>query len=218
MEPRAYWEQHGRAFADLYEKPTLINRLFRRALYLRARMAVEAVRATPGATVLDVGCGSGRNSVLFVKEAGASRVLGVDIAEEMLRLARPLAARHAADDRVAFLQGDFLEVDLGQEVFDYSIALGFMDYFRDPLAILKKMRQHTRRAALATFPGWAPVRMALRKIRYGLRGCGVYGFRKAEIERLYRAAGFAGCRIERCTLAGWMATGYVNPAEERRMP
>jgi hypothetical protein len=60
--------------------------------------------------------------------------------------------------------------------------------------------------------------MALRKIRYGLRGCGVYGFRKAEIERLYREAGFAGCRIERCTLAGWMATGYVNPAEERRMP
>ena len=40
----------------------------------------------------------------------------------------------------------------------------------------------------------------------------------AEFERLYRAAGFAGCRIERCTPAGWMATGYVNPAEERRTP
>jgi len=37
----------------------LLNRLFRRALYLRARMmveAVEAVRATPGATVLGKRC------------------------------------------------------------------------------------------------------------------------------------------------------------------
>lgn len=210
MEPRAYWEQHGRAFADLYERPTLLNRLFRRALYLRARMAVAAVRATPGATVLDVGCGSGRNSVLLVKEAGASRVLGVDIAEEMLGMARDLAARHAVTDRVAFLQADFLEADLGDQMFDYAVALGFMDYFRDPLPVLRKMRRHSRCAALATFPGCAPLRMTLRKMRYALRGCGVYGFRKARIERLFREAGFADCRIERCTLAGWMGTGYVE--------
>jgi SAM-dependent methyltransferase len=218
VEQKAYWEQHGKAFAGLYERPTLVNRLFRGALYLRARMAVDAVRAAPGATVLDVGCGSGRNSVLFVKEAGASRVLGVDLSDEMLRMARQLAADHGVADRVSFVQADFLEADLGDEVFDFSVALGFMDYFRDPLPVLQKMRRHTRRAALATFPGWAPLRMALRKIRYGLRGCGVYAFRKGEIERLYREAGFAGCRIERCTLAGWMATGYVNPAEERRTP
>ena len=40
---------------------------------------------------------------------------------------------------------------------------------------------------------------------------GAPGPATAEFDRLYRAAGFAGCLIERCTLAGWMATGYVNP-------
>lgn len=209
MQARDYWEQHARTFAGLYERPTFFNRLFRKALYLRARMAVDAIKSSPGAAVLDVGCGPGRNSVLFAEAAGAARVLGVDLAEEMLQMARALADQHGVADRCSFLQGDFMELDLADQRFDYSVALGVMDYIADPVPMLAKMRQLTRKEALATFPGLAPVRMSLRTVRYALRGCRVHWFRKSKIRRMFAEAGFAGCRIQRCTGAGWMGIGLV---------
>lgn len=210
MEEQRYWERHGRAFADLYERRTLFNRLFRRALYLRAQMTVDEIKRTPGASVLDVGCGPGRNSVLFVKEAGAARVVGVDLAENMIRMARELAERHGVADRCTFVTGDFMAEDLGGQRFDYSVALGVMDYLRDPVPMLARMRELTGKEAIASFPGLAPARATLRWIRYGLRGCGVHWFWKAEIGRLFRDAGFAGSRIARCTLAGWLAKGAAD--------
>lgn len=210
IEQKEYWERHGKVFTDLYEQPTWFNRTFRQAMFLRIDQAIRTVRKTPGATVLDVGCGNGRNSILMVKEGGAARVLGVDLAEDMIARAGQLAAQYEVGDRCKFVREDFLKADLGNEVFDYSTALGVVDYFRDPTELLAKMRRHTRREALASFPGFSPVRMTLRKIRYGLRGCGVYWFTRQEIEAMFLKAGFASCRLERCTRAGWMAYGIVE--------
>ena len=91
MERQAYWNRHGLAFANLYEKPTWFNRTFRQGMFMRTEFAVSAVSQRPGASVLDVGCGNGRNSVLMIKKAGASRVVGADISSEMLASAGELA-------------------------------------------------------------------------------------------------------------------------------
>jgi len=206
---RDYWDRHARQFDGLYDRPSWFDRHFRRAIYLRATMSAERMAQTPAPAVLDVGCGSGRNSVLFARQDSACRVLGVDLAEEMLHMASELADRLGVGDRCRFRQGDFLDMDLPEAPFDYSVALGVMDYFPDPTPVLRRMRQVTTREALATFPGLAPLRMTLRKVRYGLRGCGVYGFGRSAIEGMYRAAGFAACRVVRCTRAGWMGIGVV---------
>jgi SAM-dependent methyltransferase len=211
MEQKDFWARRAREFAGLYEEPTLLNRLFRRALYLRARMTVERIRSTPGATVLDVGSGPGRNSVLFVKEGGASRVVGVDLAEDMVAMARALAEKHGVADRCTFIRGDFLTADLGAERFDYSAALGVMDYIADPAAMLARMRALSRREAIASFPGFAPLRVAQRRVRYALGGCRVYWFWKSEVEGCYRRAGFPGWELLPCTRAGWLAVGKCGP-------
>lgn len=209
MEQQEYWNRHGLAFASLYEEPTWFNRVFRRGMFLRTRMALAAVAQKPGASVLDVGCGNGRNSILIIKEAHAARVVGVDISSEMLASARELAKTHEVAQQCTFIQGDFLQAPLGEQQFDYSVALGLFDYFKDPLPVMAKIRQHTTVQCVASFPGYAIVRMALRKIRYGARGCGVYCYSRRRIEDLYARAGFSSCRIERCTRAGWMAFGSV---------
>ena len=209
MRERDYWEKHGEAFADLYEQDTWFNRVFRKGLLVRAQVTVEAIRRTPSAKVLDVGCGSGRNSILFLKEAGASQVVGVDLSENMLAMARDLAKRHGVTDQCQFVRGDFLGTNLGGVRFDYVVALGVMDYFRDPLPMLQKMRALTERYAIASFPGFAPVRTTQRKIRYAIRGQGVHWFWKSEIERMMSAAGFRSIQVERATTAGWMAFGGV---------
>jgi len=210
MEPRAFWERRAREFAGLYEEPTLFNRLFRKALYLRARMTVERIRATPGAAVLDVGSGPGRNSVLFMKEAGASKVVGVDLAEDMVALARELAAQHGAADRCAFIRGDFMTAEPEGGPFDYAVALGVMDYIADPTAMLARMRALARREVIASFPGFAPLRTAQRRIRYALGGCRVYWFSKSEIEGFFRRAGFPGWELLPCSRAGWLGVGRVG--------
>jgi ubiquinone/menaquinone biosynthesis C-methylase UbiE len=59
-------------------------------------MAVQALGLSAGATVLEVGCGSGRNLPLLADAVGPNgRVYGVDISTGMLQRARLLVERRA---------------------------------------------------------------------------------------------------------------------------
>ena len=70
----------------------------------RRRAARELVR--PGDAIVDVGCGTGDLSFACL-EAGAASVLGVDVAEPMLPIARRKAARRSDAARSsAFAAGD----------------------------------------------------------------------------------------------------------------
>lgn len=60
---------------------------------------------TPGATVLDLGSGSGILSIGAVK-LGAARALGIEVDEEAVPIAEDNAVRNGVADRVAFLVGD----------------------------------------------------------------------------------------------------------------
>ena len=50
--------------------------------------AIELMAIPTDASVLDVGCGSGWATRLMAKKARDGRVVGIDIADEMIRLAR----------------------------------------------------------------------------------------------------------------------------------
>lgn len=67
-----------------------------RSLYLPyRRKAVEALCLKPGATVLDLGCGSGLNFELILEKIGVDGTLiGVDFSQKMLDRARKLVVKH----------------------------------------------------------------------------------------------------------------------------
>ncbi len=67
-----------------------------------------------GRRVLDLGCGPGR---VARRLAGRSEVVGVDLSEEQLRLARERAPE------ATFLQGDFTELDFPESSFGAVVAL-----------------------------------------------------------------------------------------------
>jgi ribosomal protein L11 methyltransferase len=72
---------------------------------LCARMLEAAVRS--GSSVLDMGCGSGILSIAAAL-VGAGDVLGVDIDETAVGVARENVAKNGCDDRVMIVKGDLL--------------------------------------------------------------------------------------------------------------
>lgn len=79
----------------------------------------------PGATVLDVGCGSGVLSVLAAR-LGAPRVLAVDVDAAAIEATRSNATANGVAERVEARLGSIEEVPTGFEVVVANIGLGVL--------------------------------------------------------------------------------------------
>jgi SAM-dependent methyltransferase len=201
---QAYWDSHADMFGGYYAQPTWFDRRFRRAIYLRAMIAVDTARALPAPTVLDIGSGPGANSIALIKQGGAARLYGVDFAPAMVKLARELAAREGVADRCEFVDGDFTQIELPDRGHDVSVALGVFDYVAEPLAFLERMRDVTRRVMVASWPENG-VRMVLRQIRYA---CPVHPYTESQIRDLHRVAGVERLEVVRIP-AGWVTKAWL---------
>jgi methylase of polypeptide subunit release factors len=81
-------------------------------------LLADALDFKPGSVVVDVGTGTGILSIIAAK-LGASKVYGVDAAEQTVEIATRNAAAHGVSDRVQFAQGDMfdpLDPDLEADV------------------------------------------------------------------------------------------------------
>jgi SAM-dependent methyltransferase len=73
-----------------------------------SKTIAEALEVGPNDTVIDVGCGSGVLSFVAAR-LGAGRVVGCDISEEAVEIARLNAERLGLADRVEFRVGSLLD-------------------------------------------------------------------------------------------------------------
>jgi len=195
---RDYFDHRVAAYDAFYEEPSRFgrwfNRTFRKAVYMRRDQTTALADRYGCRTLLDVGCGSGQNSVWFVRH-GIERVFGLDVSAEMIEEAQALAERAGVTDRCEFQHGDFTSFPAGRH-FDMACALGVMDYVEQPEPFLRHMAEFADRVVYASFPGWTLVRSPLRKVRYALRGCPTHFYRRREIEALFGAVGFGPVSIK----------------------
>jgi SAM-dependent methyltransferase len=101
---------------------------------VRARAARIARRAglRPGVRALEIGCGTGIVTELFVP-FGAN-LLAVDISEDMLAIARQ---RGLPPDQVQFMQTQFESIDENLEQFDAVIGSGILHHLHLEPALAK---------------------------------------------------------------------------------
>jgi len=102
-----------------------------------------------GKTVVDFGCGTGTEAIELAQN-GARKVLGLDIQESGLKLARE-RARSASVDAVCEFCSDT------NELADLIISLDAFEHFQDPESVLRKMYSLLKPggAVLASFgPTW----------------------------------------------------------------
>lgn len=89
------------------------------------RKAVKRLGVSDGDTVLEVGCGTGRNLPLLVRSVRADgQVIGIDASGGMLADARRLVARRGWRN-VSLLHGDAAELDLDCRVDAVLFSLSY---------------------------------------------------------------------------------------------
>lgn len=184
------------------------NRVFRRALYERVELTLGTFQDLHDFSVLDVGCGPGRNAILFAK-AGARRVVGIDFAENMISLAQRYKCSHGVETKCDFIKADALTYQF-QEKFDCVVALGVFDYIADPRELLRRMMDLSIHTVIGSFPGPSLLRAPLRKLRYSLRNCSVYFFSKRRLESICREVGLQDYKLLSCGGAGYVLVGNVT--------
>ena len=121
-----------------------------------ARRLVELAALPPGAQVLDIGTGTGWAALAAAQHVGPTgRVLGVDLAPELLERARRKVAA-AGLTHVEFREGDAERLDLGDQRFDVALCASGLFFVPDMLAALREWHRVLKPGGQVGFSGWGP--------------------------------------------------------------
>jgi arsenite methyltransferase len=97
---------------------------------------IEKIQLTRTDNVLDVGCGSGWLSRRLAKKVPEGRVVGMDISDEMIRVAR----RNSQEfDNVMFVTGEVEEIPWEGNFFSHAISVESSYYWPEPAAGVKEL-------------------------------------------------------------------------------
>ena len=170
----------------------ITDKLFRQSMYERYKRTIDFLTNSDVKTVLDVGCGSGRYSLDLAKNGMA--VTGVDLAQEMLNIARTNTQK-AGFESNTYIVGSYFDVEIHKK-HDAAILMGLFDYISNPEELFFKLKRDTSKYILASFPkpggflGWQ------RKIRYNMRKCQLFYYSKESLENLLNASDISNYEIQ----------------------
>ena len=120
------------------------------------RRTVERLGLAPGASVLDVCCGSGASAIPAAEIVGpGGSVIGVDLAENLLELARSKAhQRHLAN--VEFRSGDMTNLPFDEGAFDAVICVFGIFFVPDMQVALRELKRVLRTRGTLAITTWGP--------------------------------------------------------------
>lgn len=164
--------------------------------------AIAHAKPRVGETVLDVGCGCGASVVALGNAVGETgRVVGVDISEQMLGLARERASHLG---QVECIVADAATHDFSALQADLIFSRFGVMFFGDPAAAFANLRRALKPGGRIVFACWRPIqengwmdvplRAAYRHVprqpRPGPEDPGPFSFSDpARVTRIFREAG-----------------------------
>ncbi len=165
---------------------------------------ILAETSVAGKTVLEVGAGSGRDSVTLA-EAGATAIL-LDYSMASLDVARGVAERSGR--RVPLVRADALRLPFRDASIDVVFHQGLLEHFRDPMPLLRENVRVLKPRAILLVD--VPQRFHLYTVlKHLLIAAGRWfagwetEFTIGELERLMRTAGVTVTR----RYGSWMVPG-----------
>jgi ubiquinone/menaquinone biosynthesis C-methylase UbiE len=118
------------------------------------RRTVELLGLEPGMRVLDVCCGTGASALPAAKAVGnGGRVIGVDLAENLLELARQ-KAKALQLENIEFLKADMTELPFEHESFDAVIIVFGIFFVPDMEGQVRKLWRLVRPGGKLAVTTW----------------------------------------------------------------
>jgi ubiquinone/menaquinone biosynthesis C-methylase UbiE len=117
---------------------------------------IELLSPPPGSSVLDVCCGAGASAVPAAELLGPEgRVIGVDVAQALLGLARAKAAQRRLGN-IQFELGDLLCLRFPNESFDAVVCVFGIFFVPDMAAAVRELWRCVRRGGQLAVTTWGP--------------------------------------------------------------
>ena len=118
------------------------------------RKTVEKLNLREGARVLDVCCGTGSSAIPAAELVGPSGfVIGIDLADRLLALAREKARRRALEN-IAFRAADMLELDYPAESFGVVLCVFGIFFVPDMSAAVRQLWRLVRPGGKLAITTW----------------------------------------------------------------
>lgn len=144
---RAYW--NSKVGEEWARHADLMDRM----LAPLTQPAFEKLALAPGESVLDIGCGAGATTLIAAQAVGgAGRVVGVDISQPLLTLARKRAAE--ASSRIEFIEADVGAGAIPGEPFDAAFSRFGVMFFDDPALAFANIRARLKPGGRIVFICW----------------------------------------------------------------
>jgi len=121
-----------RRYAKLYDKS------FGVVLHPGRKLAVKKTNTRPNQRVLELGVGTGLALPLYRPDA---RIVGIDVSDEMLNIARARVAERRLGNVEALLNMDAENLAFDDDSFDAVVAMYVASVVPDPERLLRQMRR-----------------------------------------------------------------------------
>jgi len=170
---KLYNERHFSEAASRYDLATRGMSLGRDAAWKRC--LVGALPAWPSPSCADLACGTGDVTFLLAEKYPGGRVVGLDLAEPMLEVARK-RNRHG---NVRFTRQDLCGTDFAAESFDIVTGSYALRNAPDLGRAFEEVRRILKPGGVAAFLDFAkPANPFLQALQYRLLStwCGLWGF------------------------------------------
>jgi 2-polyprenyl-3-methyl-5-hydroxy-6-metoxy-1,4-benzoquinol methylase len=170
-ENSSFWDRYASDFDAIYGTKNswfnnAINKLFRESMKIRFEKTMQVIPEGE-VSVIDIGCGPG-HYCFSLAQKGQRDILGIDFSETMIHLAKKHATEFGIGNNIKFEVVNFPEM-VSEKKFDYSIMMGFIEYFEKPELIIKKAIDITNRKIFISFPVAGGLLAFQRKLRYKRR-------------------------------------------------
>jgi len=106
--------------------------------------ALTLLDLQPSDRVLEVGFGHGRTFERAATALVTGFIAGIDLSEEMVRMAERRCRRLIHDGKVALTVGDSVHLPFSDQHFDKALSVHTVYFWSDPLAHLREIRRVLR--------------------------------------------------------------------------